>query len=70
MKNLGVEHFNEARWTARGKEFVLEQIIWTLCDAEVALARGKTVPNVVRKLGVTEQPEPPEKKLIHLPAPE
>jgi len=31
-----------------------EQIIGKLREAEVELARGKTVPDVVRKLGVTE----------------
>ena len=32
-----------------------EQIIGKLREAEVGLAQGKTVPEVVRKLGVTEQ---------------
>jgi len=40
---------------ARGKKFTAEQIIGKLREAEVELARGKTVPEVVRKLGVTEQ---------------
>ena len=39
----------------RGKKFTAEQIIGKLREAEVGLARGKTVPEVVRKLGVTEQ---------------
>ena len=39
----------------RGKKFTAEQIIEKLCEAEVELARGKTGPEVVRKLGVTEQ---------------
>jgi transposase-like protein len=39
----------------RGKKFTAEQIIGKLRGAEVELARGKTVPEVVRKLGVTEQ---------------
>ena len=39
----------------RGKKFTTEQIIGKLREAEVALAQGKTVPEVVRKLGVTEQ---------------
>ena len=39
----------------RGKKFTAEQIIGKLREAEVELARGKTVPDVVRKLGVTEQ---------------
>jgi hypothetical protein len=41
----------------RGKKFTAEQIIGRLREAEVEveLARGKTVPEVVRKLGVTEQ---------------
>ena len=39
----------------RGKKFTAEQIIGKLREAEVELARGKTVPEVVRKLGVTEQ---------------
>ena len=39
----------------RGKKFTAEQIIGTLREAEVGLAQGKTVPEVVRKLGVTEQ---------------
>ncbi len=39
----------------RGKKFTAEQITGKLREAEVELARGKTVPEVVRKLGVTEQ---------------
>jgi len=39
----------------RGKKFMAEQIIGKLREAEVGLAQGKTVPEVVRKLGVTEQ---------------
>jgi putative transposase len=39
----------------RGKKFTAEQIIGKLREAEVELARGKTMPEVVRKLGVTEQ---------------
>jgi putative transposase len=39
----------------RGKKFSAEQIIGKLREAEVGLAQGKTVPEVVRKLGVTEQ---------------
>ena len=39
----------------RGKKFTAEQIIGKLREAEVWLAQGKTVPEVVRKLGVTEQ---------------
>ena len=37
----------------RGKKFTAEQIIGKLREAEVGLAQGKTVPEVVRKLGVT-----------------
>jgi hypothetical protein len=40
----------------RGKKFTAEQIIGKLREAEVGLAQGKTVPEVVRKLGVTDQP--------------
>ena len=40
---------------ARGKKFTAEQIIGKLREAEVELARGKIVPEVVRQLGVTEQ---------------
>jgi hypothetical protein len=40
---------------SRGKKFTAEQIIGKLREAEVGLAQGKTVPEVVRKLGVTEQ---------------
>ncbi|MEI6505460.1 MAG: transposase, partial [Planctomycetota bacterium] len=39
----------------RGKKFTAEQIFGKLREAEVGLAQGKTVPEVVRKLGVTEQ---------------
>ena len=39
----------------RGKKVTAEQIIGKLREAEVGLAQGKTVPEVVRKLGVTEQ---------------
>ena len=41
----------------RGKKHTAEQIIGQLREAEVELARGKTVPEVVRKLSVTEQPD-------------
>jgi putative transposase len=39
----------------RGKKFTAEQIIGKLREAEVGLAQGKTLPEVVRQLGVTEQ---------------
>ena len=39
----------------RGKKFTAEQIIGKLREAEVGLAQGKTVPEVVRKFGVIEQ---------------
>jgi hypothetical protein len=37
----------------QGKKFTAEQIIGKLREAEVGLAQGKTVPEVVRKLGAT-----------------
>ena len=40
---------------ARGKKFTAEQIIGKLREAEVELSRGKKVPEMCRKLGVTEQ---------------
>ena len=40
---------------ARGKKFTAEQITGKLRESEVELARRKTVPEVVRKPGVTEQ---------------
>jgi putative transposase len=39
----------------RGKTFTAKQIIGKLREAEVELARGKTVPEAVRTLGVAEQ---------------
>ena len=39
----------------RGKKFTAEQIIGKLRETEVGLAQGTTVPEVVRKLGVTER---------------
>jgi len=39
----------------RGKEFTAEKIIGELGEVEVGLASGKTVPQVVRKPGVTAQ---------------
>lgn len=39
----------------RRQKFMAEQIIGKLREAEVTLAWGKTVPELVRKLGVTEQ---------------
>jgi putative transposase len=38
-----------------GRKFTAEQIIGKLREAEVGMAQGKTVPEVVRRLGVTEQ---------------
>ena len=38
-----------------GKKHAAEQMIGQLREAEVELVRGKTVAEVVRKLGVTEQ---------------
>ena len=37
------------------KRFTAEQIIAKLREAEVELARGKTIPEVCKKIGVTEQ---------------
>ena len=39
----------------RGKRFTAEQTIGKLREAEVELSRGKRVPEVCRKIGVTEQ---------------
>jgi transposase-like protein len=39
----------------RGKKFTAEQVIGKLREDEVGLAQGKSVPDVVRKLGITEQ---------------
>lgn len=39
----------------RGKKFAAEQIIAKLREAEVELARGKTVLEAAKKIGVTEQ---------------
>ena len=37
------------------EKFTAEQIIGKLREAKVGLTQGKTVPEVVRKLGVPEQ---------------
>ncbi len=37
------------------KRFTSEQIIGKLREAEVALAKGRTMPLVCKKIGVTEQ---------------
>ena len=37
------------------KRLAVEQIIQKLREAELELARGQTVPQVAKKLGVTEQ---------------
>jgi hypothetical protein len=39
----------------RAKKLPAEQILGKLREAEIELARGQTVPEVVRKLGVNEQ---------------
>jgi transposase-like protein len=39
----------------RGKKVPAEQIIAKLREAEVELSRGRKVPEVCRKVGVTEQ---------------
>jgi hypothetical protein len=39
----------------RGKKFTAKLIIGKLREAEVGLAQVRTVPEVVRKLGVTER---------------
>jgi transposase-like protein len=38
-----------------GKKFTAEQIIGKLREAEIELSRGKKVPEMCRKIGVTEQ---------------
>ena len=48
----GVANQGKARDAPR-KKFTAEQIIGKLREAEVGLAQGKTVPEMVRKLGVT-----------------
>ena len=37
------------------KRYAPEQIIHKLREAEVELAKGQTTPEVIRKLGITEQ---------------
>jgi putative transposase len=54
-ENLWVVQTKGGQKMPRGKKFTAEQIIGKLREAEVGLAQGKTVPEVVRKLGVTEQ---------------
>ena len=39
----------------RGKKFAAKQMSGKIRETEVGLAQGKTVPEGVRKLGVTEQ---------------
>ena len=39
----------------RGKNLTAEQFIGKLREAEVGLAQGKTVPEVVRKLSVADK---------------
>ena len=39
----------------RGQKFTAERIIGKLRETHVELARGKAVPDVVRRLGMTEQ---------------
>ncbi len=39
----------------RREEVTAARIVAKLREAEVGLAQGKTVPDVVRKLGATEQ---------------
>jgi transposase len=39
----------------RGQKFQAEAFIAKLREAEVELARGKRVPEVAKKIGVTEQ---------------
>jgi putative transposase len=43
------------RFDGVGKKFTAEQIIGKLREAEVELSRGKKVPQMCRKIGVTEQ---------------
>ena len=52
---IGVHLTKGGQEMPRGKKFTAEQIIGKLREAEVGLAQGKTSPEVVRKLGVTEQ---------------
>ena len=40
---------------ARGKKFIAEQIVGKLREAGVELSRGKKIPEMCRKIGVTEQ---------------
>jgi transposase-like protein len=54
-ENLWVVQTKGGHEMPRGKKLTAEQIIGKLREAEVELARGKTVPEVVRKIGVTEQ---------------
>lgn len=37
------------------KRFTAEQIVHKLREAEVELSRGKTIPEVCKKIGVTDQ---------------
>ena len=39
----------------KGKRYTAEQIISKLREAEVALAKGVSMPQVCKKIGVTEQ---------------
>jgi len=39
----------------KGKRYTAEQIISKLREAEVALAKGGSMPQVCKKIGVTEQ---------------
>ncbi len=54
-ENLWVMQTKGGQKMPRGKKFTAEQIVGKLREAEVELARVKTVPEVAQKLAVTEQ---------------
>jgi Transposase len=54
-ENLVVVASEGGQSMPRGKKFTGEQIIGKLREAEVELSRGKKVPEMCRKIGVTEQ---------------
>ena len=54
FSDLGIWHLGPLGWEAR-KRFSVEQIINHLWESDVLLAQGRTVGEVFRRIGVSEQ---------------
>lgn len=68
IKNLGERHldFQNRRWERPRRRLTTEQIIQHLREAELLLSQGRTIAQVRKNLGITDQTYYRRRKMLNL----